>query len=146
GRARSGSSATMSDKQEQAAPPSRDTVIAAPARDPVAASVASTPPPPASNDNPVRGMMLMILSVLLFTTMDALVKVAAETYPTGQIVFFRNLIAFLPLAVFVMRAGGLPVLRTRRLGGHLLRGAVGLSAMVCFFLSYKLLPLAEAVA
>ena len=100
----------------------------------------------AGRDNPVRGMMLMIGAVFLFTSMDALVKVASETYPTGQIVFFRNVVAFLPLSVFVARAGGLSVLRTRRLGGHLIRAAVGLAAMVCFFLSYKLLPLGEAVA
>jgi len=100
----------------------------------------------AGRDNPVRGMGLMIGAVFLFTSMDALVKVAAETYPTGQIVFFRNVVAFLPLAIFVARAGGVSVLRTRRLGGHLVRGVVGLAAMVCFFLSYKLLPLGEAVA
>ena len=100
----------------------------------------------AGRDNPVRGMLLMIGAVFLFTSMDALVKVASETYPTGQIVFFRNFVAFLPLAIFVVRAGGISVLRTRRLGGHLIRAGVGLSAMVCFFLSYKLLPLGEAVA
>ena len=100
----------------------------------------------AGRDNPVRGMLLMIGAVFLFTSMDALVKVASETYPTGQIVFFRNFVAFLPLAIFVARAGGISVLRTRRLGGHLIRAGVGLSAMVCFFLSYKLLPLGEAVA
>ena len=100
----------------------------------------------AGRDNPVRGMLLMIGAVFLFTSMDALVKIASETYPTGQIVFFRNFVAFLPLAIFVARAGGISVLRTRRLGGHLIRAGVGLSAMVCFFLSYKLLPLGEAVA
>lgn len=120
-------------------------VIAAPARDHMPALVTAAQAPP-HVDNPVRGMILMIGAVFLFTSMDALVKAAAETYPTGQIVFFRNFVAFLPLAIFVARAGGLSTLRTRRLGGHLLRGIVGLSAMVCFFLSYKLLPLGEAVA
>ena len=37
-------------------------------------------------------------------------------------------------------------LRTRHLGGHLLRGLFGVSAMYCFFLSYKLLPLSDAIA
>ena len=50
----------------------------------------------AGHDNPVRGMSLMIGAVFLFASMDALVKMAAETYPTGQIVFFRNFVAFLP--------------------------------------------------
>jgi drug/metabolite transporter (DMT)-like permease len=123
-------------------------IIAAPARDhmPALVSAAAKPVPPASNDVPLKGMLMMVIAVLLFATMDALVKTAAETYPTGQIIFFRNFVAFLPLSIFVARAGGLGVLRTRHLGGHLIRAGVGLAAMVCFFLSYKLLPLGEAVA
>jgi drug/metabolite transporter (DMT)-like permease len=101
---------------------------------------------PGSADRPLAGMFLMVLSVFLFTTMDMLVKLAAEHHPTGQIVFFRNLVAFIPVTFFVMRAGGIGQLRTRRPFAHMLRGAFGLAAMVSFFLAYKLLPLGEAVA
>lgn len=93
-----------------------------------------------------RGIYLMLSAVLLFSVMDALIKWASETYPVVQIIFFRNLLAFLPLSYFIYRAGGIAVLRTERLSGHLIRGVVGLAAMVCVFLSFALLPLAEAVA
>lgn len=96
--------------------------------------------------NPVRGILLMILSVLLFTGMDGLVKWVAQWHPTGQIVFFRNLLAFLPIALFVRRSGGLAVLRTSRIGGHMLRGAAGMAAMVCFFAAYAMMPLGDVVA
>jgi len=93
-----------------------------------------------------RGIVYILLATLLFSCMDVLVKLASESYPVGQIVFFRNLFAFLPLSFFVARGGGLAVLRTRRLGDHLWRSLTGLSAMVAFFLAFALLPLGEAVA
>ncbi len=97
-------------------------------------------------DAAARGIALMVLSVLLFSCMDALVKWVSEIHPVGQIVFFRNLFAFLPVALFVHRAGGLGVLRTRRLGGHALRAVVGIAAMACFFAAFSLMPLGDAVA
>ena len=42
----------------------------------------------------LRGILYMLLCVLLFAIMDALVKLAAEHHPTGQIIFFRNLVAW----------------------------------------------------
>lgn len=96
--------------------------------------------------NPVRGILLMVLSVFLFTSMDGLVKWVAQWHPTGQIVFFRNLFAFLPILLFVRGAGGLAVPRTSNIGGHVVRGAVGVAAMVCFFAAYAILPLGDAVA
>lgn len=89
---------------------------------------------------------MMILAVLLFTGMDGLVKWVAQSHPTGQIVFFRNLFAFLPILLVVGRSGGIAVLHTRRIGGHLLRGVIGVAAMACFFGAYALLPLGDAVA
>jgi drug/metabolite transporter (DMT)-like permease len=94
----------------------------------------------------IRGIYAMLAAVLLFSCMDALIKHAAADYPVGQIVFFRNLFAFIPVFYFVRQAGGPAVLRTRRLGGHVLRGIVGVTAMACVFTAFKLLPLGEAVA
>ena len=93
-----------------------------------------------------RGIYCMILAVFLFSCMDALIKWTASSYPIGQIVFFRNVFAFIPVAFFVRQAGGIAVLRSRRLGGHVMRGIVGVAAMVCIFTAFALLPLAEAVA
>lgn len=93
-----------------------------------------------------RGILAMVLAVLLFSAMDVLVKLAAEVSPIGQIIFFRNAVAFLPLALFIRRAGGVAALRTHRLGQHLWRAAMGLGAMTAFFYAFALMPLGEAVA
>ena len=76
----------------------------------------------------LRGIFSMLLCVLIFGLMDALVKLAAERHPIGQIIFFRNLFAFIPLSFFIHRAGGLSVLRTRYVTQHILRSITGISA------------------
>ena len=96
-------------------------------------------------DRPIFGIILINLAILIFTSMDAIIKGVSETFPTGEIVFFRNLFAFGPIVAFMIWQGGF-TLRTRHLGGHLLRGLFGVSAMYCYFLSYKLLPLSDAIA
>jgi drug/metabolite transporter (DMT)-like permease len=107
--------------------------------------IASTIPSRPAASNP-RGILFINLAVLLFSAMDVLIKLATETYAVNQIVFFRSAVAFIPLIFFIHRAGGLEVLRTRRPWAHLWRSGCGVLAMVCFFASFDLLPLGEAVA
>ena len=96
-------------------------------------------------DRPIFGIGLINLAVVIFTGMDAVIKGVSDTFPTGEVVFFRNLFAFAPILAFMLWQGRL-VLRTRHALGHLMRGLFGVSAMYCFFLSYKLLPLSDAIA
>ncbi len=110
----------------------------------VAMTAASPSTTPASQI--LHGIYYMLAAVVLFSCMDALIKYASEDYPTGQIVFFRNLFAFLPVIYFLRQAGGLSALRTKRPRDHILRGIVGVIAMGLVFTSFKLLPLGEAVA
>ena len=44
------------------------------------------------------------------------------------------------------RAGGIGTLRTRRIGGHLLRSALNLTTMISFYYALRLLPLADSIA
>lgn len=108
---------------------------------PTAASIAL----PAQNA--VRGIGLMVLSVLLFSSMDVLIKWTSELgYATPQVIFFRNLFALVPVAFFLAHAGGLAALRIRDPLGHLWRGLAGVGSMFCFFSALALLPLGDAVA
>ncbi len=93
-----------------------------------------------------RGIVLMLVSVILFASMDAVVKWLGATYPTMQIVFFRSLFAFIPLSLFIFRGIGLAALRTQRPFQHAVRSLVGLTAMTSFFYAYSQMPLANAVA
>ncbi|MGI9317724.1 MAG: DMT family transporter [bacterium] len=95
---------------------------------------------------PVFGIMAMLLSVLLFATMDSLVKWLSAGYPTYQIMFFRSAVALLPVSFFIARAGGIPILKTQRPWLHLLRCCIGVCAMGSAFTGIARLPLADAMA
>jgi drug/metabolite transporter (DMT)-like permease len=101
-----------------------------------------------SGDRPVQAILLMNLAVFLFTAMDSIIKHVSETYhyPTGELVFVRNLFAFLPLLSYMLLVERRLQLRTARPWGHVWRSLFGVSAMYFFFWSYKLLPLSEAIA
>lgn len=93
------------------------------------------------------GIGLKVASTLVFTLMAALVKVSSANYPVAEIVFFRSLLALAVLGVWLWWRGDFPrALHTDRIGGHILRGAVGAASMYMGFSTYGLLPLPDATA
>ncbi len=92
----------------------------------------------------VRGALFVIAAEFLFVVMGASIRVAAEALSNPQIVFFRNFVAVLILAPWLLH-GGIAGLRTRVPHLHLLRGLAGLAAMYCFFYAIANMPLAEAM-
>ena len=78
--------------------------------------------------------------------MDTTVKWLGGSYPTQQIMFFRCLVAMLPLAVIISLRGGLPVLKTGQVKMHVLRSMLGVSAMGLAFYAFSLMPLANAIS
>ena len=93
------------------------------------------------------GALWALIAVVCFSTNDLLVKFLSGGYPLYQLIFFRTLFG-LAFIVFVLipMTGSLSMLRTRRLGIHLARGACVVFANFCFFLGLAAMPLAEAVA
>lgn len=80
-------------------------------------------------DRPIFGILLVNVAVVIFTAMDAVIKGVSEIFPTGQLVFFRNLFAFAPILIFMATQGGI-TLRTQHLAGHLMRGLFGVAAKI----------------
>lgn len=101
---------------------------------------------PPRTDNIRLGILYMVASVFLFSIQNAIGKWLAQTYPIAMLVFFRSFIALLPSFLLVMRAGGLPVMRTRRLSAQFGRAVIWGGSNVASFFAYHLLPLADAVA
>jgi drug/metabolite transporter (DMT)-like permease len=88
----------------------------------------------------------MVASVFLFSIQNAIGKWLAQTYPIPMLVFFRSSVALLPSFLLVLRAGGVSVLRTNRLGAQFGRAAIWGGSNVASFFAYHLLPLADAVS
>lgn len=99
-----------------------------------------------SLDRPLLGIGYKLIAIGLFSTMDVFIKALSADYHTLQIVFARNLFAFLPLMFLFAQAGDLRFLRTERFGQHMLRSAFGFTAMLGFFLAFAYLPLATVTA
>ncbi|MET0597352.1 MAG: DMT family transporter [Mesorhizobium sp.] len=95
--------------------------------------------------NPLTGILLKVLSVVVFVGMSTCIK-AAGALPAGQIVFFRSFFAVFPILAFLAWRRELhTALATRRPLGHLLRGLVGVFSMGFGFFALTRLPLPEAI-
>ncbi len=100
-----------------------------------------------ASPNPTRGILLKIGAVAVFMAMATCVKVAAETVPPGEIVFFRSAFAIPVILAWLVWQGTLGEgLKTANPLGHLWRGLVGASAMALSFTALGLLPLPEVTA
>ncbi|MGQ9371395.1 DMT family transporter [Azospirillum sp. A39] len=106
----------------------------------------SQPIPFQRTDNPTLGIVMMLMSVFLFSILNVLVKTLADTYPVTEVSFFRNAFALIPVGIAVALQGGWRTLRTEHPWGHVWRSAIGLTAMLLIFWSFALLPLADAIA
>jgi drug/metabolite transporter (DMT)-like permease len=97
--------------------------------------------------NPMRGIGLKILSVVVFTMMAVCIKAAAPHVPPGEAVFFRSFFAIPVILVWLIYTGNLRHgLDTLYPMGHVWRGLVGTMAMGLGFTALGLLPLPEATA
>lgn len=93
------------------------------------------------------GAAWAMAAVFCFSVNDVVIKLMSGGYALHEIVLIRSLIGLaVVLGVIVPLSGGLRMLRTRRLGAHILRGLFVVFANLCFFLGLAALPLAEAVA
>lgn len=94
---------------------------------------------------PVVGALLMTAASVCFAVMNVLIRLAAAELDPTQIAFFRNFFALLFMMPWLLRTG-VGSFRTASLKLQLLRGVVGLIAMLCWFSAVALLPLGQAVA
>ena len=100
-----------------------------------------------AEQRPLLGVALRLLTAVLLALMFALVKLASTRGVTlVESLFFRQCGSALCAVALVAAGPGFASLRTRRIGAHVGRMALGLAAMALNFLAMILLPLAEATA
>jgi drug/metabolite transporter (DMT)-like permease len=97
--------------------------------------------------NLVKGILLKLVSALMFAVMQALVRLLGEDVPLGQVVFFRSAFAVVPVVViYALRNELATAAHTKRPFGHIGRGLIGGAGMFCNFGALARLPLAEVTA
>ena len=97
----------------------------------------------ASSKSVLIGSLLLLSAEASFAGVSALVKHLSATQNFEQLVFFRNVLAFLVLLPWLWRKGP-AALMTKRWKLHVVRGIAGITAMYLFFYAIATIPLAQA--
>lgn len=99
------------------------------------------------NSSPLRGILLKVLSVIVFLIMSTCIKLAGEGIATGEITFFRSFFAIVPILIYLGWRGQLrTAFHTQSVGGQIARGFVGIISMTLSFYGLVRLPLPDAIA
>ncbi|MDP3857826.1 MAG: DMT family transporter [Stagnimonas sp.] len=91
-----------------------------------------------------RGIIAMLLAVVLFTLMDACLKLLSPHYPPIQTAALRGLASLPLVTVWVLSSGRAATLLRIRWRLHLFRGVLGIAMMASFSYALRTLPLATA--
>ena len=100
----------------------------------------------APSQTALHGIYFKMSALVLFCTMDAMVKGLGGTYGSFQLMVFRSAVALVPVAVLIWHAGGLRVVRSTRPGLQALRVGIGFCSMFGFFYAFPRMPLVDAYA
>lgn len=104
------------------------------------------PGAPAARRPILLGIGLAVLAFALFTTMDTVIKWLSGGYSLPQIMVVNSIGGLVPVLALVAWRGDWTVLRTRRLGLHLLRGSIAIGGGFAGFFAFTRMPLADAYA
>ncbi|MDF0729297.1 DMT family transporter [Pseudomonas entomophila] len=106
----------------------------------------TTSTPLSGVNQPLRGIVLVVMATFLFASHDALSKFLGGLYPVIMVVWARYVVHTLLMAGIFLPQAGLRVLRTRRPLLQTLRALSLLSTSLLFTAGLQYLPLAEATA
>ena len=96
---------------------------------------------------PLYGIGLKVLSVMVFVGMQTCLKAVGDDVPAGQLVFFRSFFALIPVVIYLWWLGDLgTALSTDDVGGHFIRGIVGVTSMGLGFFALSRLPYPEWIS
>ncbi len=93
-----------------------------------------------------HGLLWAAAAGLVFSVLNAIMRVLAQQLDPMQTQFLRYLFGLLVMLPLVMRSGGLAAWRPQRISGHLWRGVVHTLGLVLWFLALPHIPLADTTA
>ena len=93
-----------------------------------------------------QAVAFLCTAKFLFAFQDVIVKQMSGGYPVHQIVVIRSLVALILLLLIIRFSTGFSSLRGRRIGLHLLRGALMFIAFVTYYVALSVMPLTTATA
>lgn len=106
-----------------------------------------TPVPASPGNHALKAIAIRLVAAVSITAMFACVKLASDRgVHVLESVFYRQLSGIIVLIPIALAGPGLAALKTERPWAHTSRMVIGMVAMSLNFLSFALLPIAEATA
>lgn len=93
-----------------------------------------------------KGVTLILLATLCIVLMNTCAKVSSVAHSPIEMVCYRGVVALCLLTPYMLITRPLSVFRTKRIGAHFYRAAVGNLGVGLVFWAYALLPMANATA
>ena len=101
----------------------------------------------ADNRTNMIGILSAAGAATVFSVNDVVIKFLSGDYALHQVVLIRSVIGMVLLLTFIFPfQGGFSLIRTRRLGAHVVRAMCVVFANFCFFMALAAMPLADVVA
>ena len=91
------------------------------------------------------GIIMMIMAVAILTGMNVMVKMIGTSYHPTQITFMRSLVAMILIFPFLIKAGGLSLLKTKRPGLHLMRSLAGTLGNILYFYAFQRMTIGDVM-
>ena len=96
--------------------------------------------------NSLKGILCLITAGAILAFTDGLSKFLTDGYPPGQILFFRSVFVFIPIAIMVWCKGGFRTVLIVDRRGQLMRGLFAVITSFLFMIAIKHMPLADITA
>ena len=93
----------------------------------------------------IRGFIFILIASATFPIMGTTVKYLTSELHPFQIAFFRCFFGFMIIMPLIIKKNTSKILHTKRYPMHVLRGLLGVGAMMAGFTALSMLPLATAV-
>ncbi len=94
----------------------------------------------------LKGILCLLTAGAILAFTDGLSKHLTGSYPPGQILFFRSVFVFIPIAAMVWRKGGVGTVRFVNWKAQITRGAISAVNSYLFIVAVKHMPLADITA
>ncbi len=96
--------------------------------------------------NSLKGIFCLITAGAILAFTDGLSKILTDGFPPGQILLFRSVFVFIPIAIMVWRKGGFRTVLIVDRRGQLMRGLFAVITSFLFMIAIKHMPLADITA
>lgn len=100
----------------------------------------------ASQKGILKGVFLILLATLCIVLMNACAKMSSTVHSPVEMIFYRGVVALCLLVPYMLATHPLSIFKTRRIGAHLYRSAVGNIGVGLIFWAYALMPMANTTA